>query len=120
VLLANVFFDLNSTKLRSESFIELNKLRDFLVQNSNIKIELGGHTDTRGDAKDNQILSEGRAQSVVSYLIQQGIDSSRLVAKGYGESKPNISDDEIAKITSVKDQEKAHQENRRTEYKIIL
>lgn len=120
VLLANVFFDLNSTKLRSESFIELNKLRDFLVQNSNIKIELGGHTDTRGDAKDNQVLSEGRSQSVVNYLIQQGVEASRLVARGYGESKPKISDEEIAKMTSVKEQETAHQENRRTEYKIIL
>lgn len=119
VLLANVFFDLNKSTLRPESFIELNKLRDFLVKNPSIRIELGGHTDTRGDAKENQLLSDGRAIAVVDYLIQQGIAANRLVAKGYGETMPVISDAEIAKLTSEKAQEKAHQQNRRTVYKIL-
>jgi outer membrane protein OmpA-like peptidoglycan-associated protein/tetratricopeptide (TPR) repeat protein len=119
VLLANVFFDLNKTTLRKESFIELNKLRDFLKENPTMKIEIGGHTDTRGDAKDNQILSEGRANSVMNYLIKEGIESKRLTAKGYGESLPVVSDEEIAKLSSVREQEKAHQKNRRTEYKFV-
>lgn len=118
-VLANVFFDLNKTNLRPESYIELNKLRDVLIQNPTFKIEIGGHTDTRGDAKDNQLLSDGRAKSVMDYLISQGIAANRLTSKGYGETQPVISDAEIAKMTSVEEQEKAHQKNRRTEYKFI-
>ena len=119
VLLANIFFDLNKTNLRPESFVELDKLRDFLNQNPTFKIEIGGHTDTRGDEKDNQVLSEGRAKSVVDYLIKQGIAASRLTSKGYGESKPKVSDADIAAMKTNSEQEKAHQKNRRTEYKII-
>lgn len=117
--LKNVFFDLNKATLRPESYVELNKLVDFLAQNPNVKIEIGGHTDTRGDAKENQLLSENRAKSVVNYLISKGIDGARVQSKGYGESKPIISDEKIATISSENEKEKAHQENRRTEYKII-
>ena len=119
VVLANVFFDLNKTELRSVSFVELNKLRDLLVKNTTLRIEIGGHTDTRGDATENQTLSDGRANSVRNYLIQQGIDGTRLLAKGYGESQPKVSDEQIAKLTSPKEIEKAHQSNRRTEYKFL-
>jgi outer membrane protein OmpA-like peptidoglycan-associated protein/Tol biopolymer transport system component len=118
-VLANVFFDLDKTNLRPESYVELNKLRDVLVQNPSFKIEIGGHTDTRGDDKKNQLLSDGRAKSVRDYLISQGIDGGRLTAKGYGESQPVISDEEIAKMKTSEEQEKAHQKNRRTEYKFI-
>jgi outer membrane protein OmpA-like peptidoglycan-associated protein len=119
IVLANVFFDLNKSNLRPESFIELNKLRDLLVKNPTLKIEIGGHTDTRGDANENQLLSEGRANSVKNYLIEQGIDATRLSSVGYGESQPKIKDEEIAKLKSAAEQEKAHQQNRRTEYKFI-
>jgi outer membrane protein OmpA-like peptidoglycan-associated protein len=119
VVLANVFFDLNKTELRPESFVELNKLRDLLVKNTDLRIEIGGHTDTRGDATENQTLSDGRANSVRNYLIQQGIDGTRLLAKGYGESQPKVSDAQIAKLVSPKEIEKAHQSNRRTEYKFL-
>jgi outer membrane protein OmpA-like peptidoglycan-associated protein/Tol biopolymer transport system component len=119
VVLANVFFDLNKSNLRPESFIELNKLRDLLIKNPTLTIEIGGHTDTRGDANENQQLSEGRANAVKNYLIEQGIEASRLSAKGYGESQPKISDDEIAALKSTMAQEKAHQQNRRTEYKFV-
>jgi outer membrane protein OmpA-like peptidoglycan-associated protein/tetratricopeptide (TPR) repeat protein len=119
IVLNNVFFDLNKTNLRSESFIELNKLKDFLTQNPTLKIEIGGHTDTRGDVKENQILSDGRAKSVIDYLISKGIVATRLTSKGYGESLPVINDLEIAKLKTEKEKEIAHQKNRRTEYKII-
>ena len=118
-ILKNVFFDLGKATLRSESFVELNKLRDFLTTNPTIKIELGGHTDTRGDATENQILSTDRAKSVYNYLIGQGIVTDRLSYKGYGETMNINSDADIAKLASEKDKEDAHQENRRTEYKII-
>lgn len=119
VVLANVFFDLNKSNIRPESFIELNKLRDLLNKNPLLKIEIGGHTDTRGDATENQQLSEGRANAVKNYLIEQGIDALRLTSKGYGESQPKISDEEIANLKTSTAQEKAHQQNRRTEYKFI-
>lgn len=119
VALKNVFFDLNKASLRPESFIELNKLRDFLKNNPTLRIEIAGHTDTRGDASDNQKLSDARAKSVMDYLIAQGIDAKRLTSKGYGETKPIISDEAIAKLASEKEKEKAHQENRRTEYVIL-
>lgn len=119
VLLENVFFDLSKATLRPESFIELNKLVAFMKENGNLKIEIGGHTDTRGDAKDNQVLSENRALAVYNYLIEKGIEKERLTYKGYGESKPVMSDEQIAKLASDKEKEKAHQANRRTEYKVI-
>ena len=117
--LANVFFDLNKSTLRKESFVELNKLFEFLDENKLTKIEIGGHTDTRGNAKDNQILSENRARSVYEYILEKGIDKSRLSYKGYGQTQPKISDSEIAKMASDKEKEAAHQTNRRTEYKIV-
>lgn len=119
IVLANVFFDLNKATLRPESFVELNKLKEFLTLNPSLKIEIGGHTDTRGDDKVNQALSEARAKSVMDYLIQQGIAAPRLSSKGYGESQTVISDAEIAKLSSEKLKEAAHQKNRRTEYKFI-
>lgn len=119
VLLDNVFFDLNKADLLPVSFVELNKLKDFLNQNPSYIIELSGHTDTRGDEKLNMALSQDRAKSVVNYLIEQGISATRLVAKGYGETAPKITDAEIQKLKTEKEQEKAHAQNRRTEFKII-
>jgi outer membrane protein OmpA-like peptidoglycan-associated protein/tetratricopeptide (TPR) repeat protein len=118
-VLKNVFFDLGKATLRSESFVELNKLRDFLSANPTIKIELGGHTDTRGDATENQVLSTDRAKAVYNYIINQGIAADRLSFKGYGETVNINTDAEIAKLSTEKEKEAAHQENRRTEYKII-
>lgn len=119
VLLANVFFDLGKATLRPESNIELDKLVDFLQKNPTLKIELGGHTDTRGDDKENLKLSNDRAKAVFDYAIAKGVDGKRLTFKGYGETKPVISDAEIAKLGSDSEKESAHQSNRRTEYKII-
>ncbi|MBI1836906.1 MAG: PD40 domain-containing protein [Flavobacteriia bacterium] len=118
-VLDNVFFDLGRATLRPESSVELNKLRDYLVLNPTLKIELGGHTDTRGDAAENMTLSSNRAKAVYDYLITQGITVDRLAYKGYGETVNRISDAEIAKLATEKEKEAAHQKNRRTEYKII-
>ena len=119
VLLANVFFDLGKSTLRPESSVELDKLVEFLRKNPTVKIELGGHTDTRGDDKENLKLSNDRAKAVYDYVVNKGIKAERMSYKGYGESKPIISDADIAKMTNEKDKEAAHQSNRRTEYKII-
>ena len=119
VLLANVFFDLNKASIRPESNSELNKLVSFLQNNTTIKIEISGHTDTRGDENENLKLSTERAKSVYDYLINKGIDAKRLTYKGYGETKPVITEAAILKMTTDREKEAAHQSNRRTEYKII-
>jgi len=115
--LANVFFDLNKATLREKSFVELNELIKFLHENNKIRIEIGGHTDSRGS--DNITLSENRAKSVYNYLILKGIDVFRLSYKGYGSSKPVNTDEKIATLETEEKKEAAHQENRRTEYKIL-
>ncbi len=114
------FFDLGKSTLRPESFVELNKLFDFLVNNSTLSIEIGGHTDTRGDDKENLKLSNDRAKAVYDYVIAKGIEAKRISFKGYGETKPVIVDSEISKLSIEQEREAAHQSNRRTEYKIIL
>jgi OmpA-OmpF porin, OOP family len=93
VRLKNIYFDFDKTTLKKESFTELNKVVDFLNQNNSVSIEIAGHTDGKGSDDYNANLSQGRSQSVVDYLISQGIDESRLSAHGYGESKPIDSND---------------------------
>lgn len=118
-VLENVFFDLGKSTLRPESFVELDKLYDYLVKNPTLKIEIGGHTDTRGDDKDNLKLSNDRAKAVYDYIVNKGVDAKRMTFKGYGETKTVVSDAEIAKLSTDKEKEAAHQKNRRTEYKIV-
>jgi len=119
IVLRNVFYDYAKYSLRDASVNELERLIKLLNDNPTMRIELSGHTDTRGTAEDNQVLSQNRAHSVVDYLVAHGIDKSRLEYAGYGESKPLITDAEIKKMNSKKEKEDAHQENRRTEFKIL-
>jgi len=77
--------------------------------NPNIKIEISGHTDNIGSAAYNQKLSESRAKAVVDYLIEHGIDRSRLSYMGYGFEKP----------IAPNDTEEGRQLNRRVEFKIV-
>ena len=116
----NVFFDLNKSKLRAESQIELDLFAKYLIQNDKIKIELGGHTDSRGDENKNITLSEARAKSVYNYLIKKGITASRISYKGYGSSNPIFSDEQIGKMNSSSEKEAAHQQNRRTVWRETL
>lgn len=109
VRLKNIYFDFDKTTLKSESFVELNKVVDFLKQNASVSIEISGHTDSKGSDTYNLNLSQGRSQSVVDYLIGQGIESSRLQAQGYGESKPIDSNDTEA----------GRANNRRVEFTVL-
>jgi len=118
-ILKNVFFDLAKATLRPESGVELNKLVEFLLANPTIHIELGGHTDTRGDATENMTLSTDRAKAVYDYILSRGIVVDRLSYKGYGETVNINTDEAISKLATEKEKEAAHQENRRTEYKIV-
>jgi OmpA-OmpF porin, OOP family len=93
VRLKNIYFDFDRATLKKESFVELNKVVEFLKQNSSVEIEIAGHTDGKGSDDYNLNLSQGRSQSVVDYIVSQGIESARLTAHGYGESKPIDSND---------------------------
>ncbi|MDG0973313.1 MAG: OmpA family protein [Crocinitomicaceae bacterium] len=119
IVLRNIFFDLNKFSLRPESQNELDRLTKLLTDNPTIRIEISGHTDTRGSDTYNKELSHNRAKAVVDYLIEKGIKKDRLEYMGYGEEKTIVSDSEIAKLRSSTAKEDAHQENRRTEFKIL-
>lgn len=119
IVLRNIFYDYAKYSLRDASINELERLIQLLNDNPSMRIEISGHTDTRGTQSDNQVLSENRAKSVVDYLISHGIDASRLEYKGYGESNPLIPDSEINKMRTKSEKEDAHQQNRRTEFKIL-
>ncbi|MBD3636297.1 MAG: PD40 domain-containing protein [Crocinitomicaceae bacterium] len=119
IVLRNVFFDYAKYSLRDASINELERLIKLLNDNPTMRIEISGHTDTRGSDHDNQVLSQNRAKSVVDYLIAHGIDKSRLEYAGYGEKQPLIPDSEINKMNSKTEKEDAHQQNRRTEFKIL-
>lgn len=109
VVLKNIFFDFNKATLRNESKAELNRLKRIMNDNPTMKIEIGGHTDSKGSDAYNANLSKNRAGSVVEYLVQQGIDKSRMTFKGYGESQP----------IATNETEEGRQENRRVEFKIL-
>jgi outer membrane protein OmpA-like peptidoglycan-associated protein len=113
--LKNIYFGYDSANINSSAARELDKLMVILNDNPEIKIEMGSHTDSIGTVDYNQNLSQRRAQSTVNYLIRKGIAPERLVAKGYGESKP------IARNTNPdgSDNPDGRQRNRRTEFKIL-
>jgi len=114
-VLENIYFDYNESYIRPDAAKELDKLVVLLKDNSDLKIEMGSHTDSIASDAYNIELSQRRAESTVNYLIQKGIDPNRLVAKGYGESKP------IARNTNPDgtDNPEGRQRNRRTEFKIL-
>lgn len=109
VRLQNIYFDFDKTTLKRESFVELNKVVDFLKTNKTVEIEISGHTDNKGSDDYNASLSQGRSQAVVDYLISQGIDTSRLTAHGYGESKP----------IDTNDTDEGRAINRRVEFTVL-
>ena len=113
ITLENIYYDYNKWDIRSDAQPTLNKLADILAQNPQIRIQLSSHTDCRGNDAYNETLSQKRAESAVNYLISKGLDASRLVAKGYGESQPAITCD-CKKCT-----EDEYQANRRTTFKVL-
>lgn len=126
-ILANVLFDLDSDKLRQESYFELNEFAAFLLKHEKMIIELQGHTDAQGDDAHNMDLSQRRAKSVFDYLVSKGVPAERMTHKGYGETKPStfVNDagetivfDEayIEALPTAKEKKEAHQRNRRTVY----
>ncbi len=103
-----IFFDSNKKYLRPESSKVLGQLYEALTRAPSLRVSIIGHTDSQGEADFNQELSEGRAQAVVDYLVERGIDKSRLRAEGKGESEPISSNDTA----------EGRQDNRRVEIKV--
>ena len=134
--LPNILYDFAKADLRPESMEALDKLVETLTDNPNVTIELMSNSDYVGNDETNLELSQKRAQSVVDYLIEKGITADRLVAKGYGETKPKVVDEKTnkqfaqfpvgtqlteiyIKTLSQDNQDFANQINRRTEFRVL-
>ncbi|MBU6342345.1 MAG: OmpA family protein [Bacteroidetes bacterium] len=113
IVLDNIYYDYDKWDIRPDAEPTLNKLAEVLNQNPGIRIQLGSHTDCRGNDAYNQELSQRRAQSAVEYLIAKGIPEERLSAKGFGESAPAVN------CACNRCTESEHQTNRRTTFTIL-
>lgn len=108
-----IYFDYNMWYIRKESKVVLGRVVALMNKYPGMVIEIGSHTDSRGNAKFNENLSQKRANSTREFIIQSGIDAKRVSAKGYGESVPIIkckTDDACS--------EEEHELNRRSEFVI--
>ncbi|MFT6745699.1 MAG: OOP family OmpA-OmpF porin [Glaciecola sp.] len=116
IVIKNIYYEFDKAGLTESSKITIDTtLLDILEQNKDIIIEIGSHTDSKGSDIYNESLSQRRAESVVKYLIGKGVDKARLQAKGYGETKflvPNENPDGT-------DSEEGRALNRRTEFRIV-
>ena len=132
----NIFYDFDKAVLRDESKLALDSMVILLKEHPNIVVEMASHTDRIGSDKYNQGLSQRRAQSVVDYLIENGIPKERLKPTGYGKSRPKTVtkrihaqypqfeegvtlNEEFIKGLSKEDREAADQINRRTEFTVL-
>jgi len=109
VRLNNIFFDFDKTTLRPESITELQMVLEFLKNNPTVKIEIAGHTDSKGSDAYNLNLSDGRAAAVRTYLTENWIDTGRVISNGYGENKP----------VDTNETDEGRQRNRRVEFTIL-
>jgi OOP family OmpA-OmpF porin len=109
VRLEGVTFELNSARLTPQAEETLRRVTEALRGEPNLRAEIAGHTDSSGDAAYNQRLSQERASSVLEFLVSQGIDRDRLVARGYGEERPVASNDTPA----------GRERNRRVEFNVL-
>ena len=107
--LADIFFESESYELNKKSIALLVGFSNYLLQNTKISIAINGHTDDLGEDDKNLMLSQNRADAVKKYLIEKGINASRLKSIGYGEKKPSA--------PNLNDQNRAR--NRRTEFEIL-
>ena len=136
VLIDNIFYDFDKATLRPESTEALDKLVVLLQENPNVTIELSAHCDYKGSEEYNKRLSQRRAESVVKYLIEHGIESDRLTPVGYGKEKPktirrkltekypflkenDVLTEEYIKTLEEEQQELCNQMNRRTEFRVL-
>jgi len=114
IRLENIYYNFDKADIRPDAAKELDKLVKLMKENPTMWIELGSHTDSRGNDAYNQVLSQRRANSAVQYIIDQGINKNRITARGYGESQLL---NRCANGVNCSNAE--HQQNRRTEFKIV-
>ncbi len=107
-------FDSNQFKIREDAKVKLDNLVSFMNLHPQVNIEIGSHTDSWGTTKYNLILSQKRAQATLNYLVSRGIEASRLIAVGYGESKLLNKCSDGVKCPGNK-----HEANRRSTFMII-
>ena len=136
VLIDNIFYDFDKATLRPESATALDELVVLLKENPNVTIELSAHTDYKGSAEYNKRLSQRRAESVVKYLTEHGIENERLTPVGYGKEMPkmirkkvaerypflkenDVLTEEYVKTLKEDEQEQCNQLNRRTEFRVL-
>ncbi|MDO6761000.1 OmpA family protein [Tamlana sp. 2_MG-2023] len=112
IVLENIYFDFNKWNIKEESFVTLNKVVKILNNNPEMKLDIQGHTDNRGSASYNLLLSKRRAASTVKYLIEHDIAANRLKSEGFGETKPLIN-------CNTNCSEEEHHTNRRIEFLIV-
>jgi outer membrane protein OmpA-like peptidoglycan-associated protein len=117
--LEGIYYDLASASIRSDAAVVLDTIVYLMNKYPKIRLELGSHTDCRADSAYNQELSQRRADSAVAYIGSKGIDTARLVAKGYGETM--LVNDCACEGTYIKRKctEEEHQMNRRTTFKLL-
>jgi peptidoglycan-associated lipoprotein len=114
IRLENIYYDFDKWNIRADAAIELDKLVKIMQDNPTIWIELGSHTDSRGNDAYNMTLSQKRAESAVQYILSRGINRNRITAKGYGETQLlNKCANEVSCTIPE------HQLNRRTAFKIV-
>lgn len=136
VLIDNIFYEYNKATLTASSAASLDELVELLNLNPNVTIELAAHCDNRGGDSYNQRLSQARAESVMNYLLDKGIEKERLTAVGYGEKAPktvtkkmtetygflkegDVLTEEFINTLNKDEQEQCHQLNRRTEFQVL-
>jgi len=108
-LLNNIFFNFAEFTLLKNSFAELNRVVSLLNNNKFLKIQINGHSDNNGTTERNMMFSLKRAKSVRDYLVSKGIDETRIIAKGFGEKMPLVSNSTF----------EGRNKNRRVEFEII-
>ena len=137
VMIDNIFYDFDKATLRPESTEALDRLVELLKENPNVTIELSAHCDYKGPAEYNKRLSQRRAETVVQYLTEHGIEAERLTPVGYGKEKPKtirkkltekypflkendvLTEDFIKTLADEAQQEQCNQLNRRTEFIVL-
>jgi len=110
ITLRNIYFENGNAVLKSESYQMLEDLAEFLIENQSLNLEIIGHTDNVGNASQNCILSKERAQSVIDFLVEKGVEKTRLKANGYGQERPIASND---------DEKEGRELNRRIEVRVL-
>ena len=115
------FYLHGNDRIPKECKPELDSVVKFLQNHAQLTVEISTHTDSRGKDSSNIVISQMRAEWLRNYIVKQGIDPNKIIAKGYGESEPIISEKEIYMYRET-DKDKfnqLHQRNRRSELKIV-